>query len=270
MVRPDDAAGDRRWFLNASLTMLAWTLLAVRYGHPDDVLALVGAVVALRLLRSGAVLRSALVLALAVDCKPWIAPVALVLLVVPGRQRVTAALVLVGVVAAAWVPFLLDPRSLGAAGFTIPVDPTASIHLLGLADSRTPPWCRPAQLLVGGLLVAVVAHRGRPEAALLVVVVVRLLLDPATHLYYDAGAVLGACLLDTGVLLPVATIVALGGLLLPPTLVPTDASAQSVVRLVTLLLLGALAVSGRRRATEEPPRRRRAAPTQRRSVALSG
>ena len=207
-------------------------------------------------------------LALAVDCKPWIAPVALVLLVVPGRQRVTAALVLVGVVAAAWVPFLLDPRSLGAAGFTIPVDPTASIHLLGLADSRTPPWCRPAQPSWAACSSrsshTAVARRRRCWSSSS-----SGCCDPATHLYYDAGAVLGACLLDTGVLL-VATIVALGGLLLPPTLVPTDASAQSVVRLVTLLLLGALAVSGRRRATEEPPRRRRAASTQRRSVALSG
>ena len=251
-LRPGDVLGDRRWFVAAGLAMVAWTLLAVRYGHPDDVLALVGAALGLRLLRSGAVLRAALVFGLAVDCKPWIAPVALVLLAAPRRQWLRAGLVLASVVVVVWAPFLIQPGSLRATGFTIAVDPTATIRLLGLAGGRTPVWCRPAQLALGAVLVAVVARRGRPEAALLVVVVVRLLLDPSTHLYYDSGALLGACLLDVTATLPIATVVALAGVQLPPYLLPMDLRAQAIIRLVSLLLLALLALAGRRRRTADP------------------
>lgn len=251
-LHPGDLRGDRRWFLTAGLVMAGWTLLAVRYGHPDDVLALVGAVLGLRLLRSGAVLRAALVFGLAVDSKPWIAPIALVLLAAPRRHRIRAGVVLAAVVIVVWAPFLIQPGALRATAFTISVDPTATIRLLGLASGRTPVWCRPAQLLVGAVLVAIVARRGRPEAALLVIVVVRLLLDPSTHLYYDAGALVGACLLDTTATVPIATLVALVGVQLPPYLLPADDRAQAIIRLVALLLLGLLALAGRRRRSADP------------------
>jgi hypothetical protein len=252
LLHPGDVSGDRRWFVTAGLVMAAWTLLAVRYGHPDDVLALVGAVLGLRLLRAGAVLRAALVLGLAVDCKPWIAPLAFVLLAAPRRQWLRAGLVFGSVVVVVWAPFLIQPGSLRAMGFTIAVDPTATIRLLGMAGGRTPVWCRPAQLVVGSVLVAVVARRGRPEAALLVVVVVRLLLDPSTHLYYDAGALLGACLLDVTATIPIATVVALVGVQLPPYLLPTDNRSEAIIRLLALLLLALLALAGRRRRTADP------------------
>ncbi|MBW4041454.1 MAG: hypothetical protein HIU86_04920 [Acidobacteria bacterium] len=255
LLHPGDPTGDRRWLIAAAMTMVAWTLLAVSFGHPDDVLALVGAVLGVRLLRSGAVLRAALVLGLAVDCKPWIAPLALVLLAAPKRSWLPAGLVLVVVVLAVWTPFLIQPGSLRATGFTIAVDPTATIRLLGLADGRTPVWCRPAQLLIGAVLVAFLARRGRPEAALLVVVVVRLLLDPSTHLYYDSGALLGASMVDLTAALPLATSVALAGVLVPPYLLPADDGAQAIIRLVSLLVLGGLALGGRRRRSTDAGRR---------------
>jgi hypothetical protein len=186
-----------------------------------------------------------------VDCKPWIAPIALVLLAAPKRQWLPAALVLVTVVVVVWAPFLAQPGALRATGFTIAVDPASTIRLLGLAGSRTPVWCRPAQLGLGAVLVAVVARRGRPEAALLLVVVVRLLLDPSTHLYYDAGALLGACLLDATAVLPIATLVALAGVQLTPYLLPTDNRAQAIIRLAALLLLGLLALAGWRRRSAD-------------------
>lgn len=247
LLRPSDRFGDRRWFAGAVITMAAWTELAVRYGHADDVLALLGGVLALRLLHDGAVLRAALLIGLAVDCKPWIAPLAFVLLMAPRRRWLPAASVVVLVVAAVWVPFFIDPHWVRALRFTIAVDPTATIRLLGLADARTPAWCRPAQILLGAGAVALAARRGRPESTLLLVVVTRLLLDPGAHLYYAAGAVLGGCLLDLTAVVPVAASLALLGLELPPYVFPFQDLTQAVIRVVTLGLLGVLAIAGPRR-----------------------
>jgi hypothetical protein len=247
LLRPGDAAGERRWFLTSLVVALGWNVLAVRYGHPDDVLALFAAVLALRMLRSDAVLRSALLLAISIDCKPWIAPLAFVLLAAPKRRWVPAAVIVIVVVAVAWLPFVFSAGTIRATSFTIVVDPTASIRLLGLATANTPVWCRPAQMLIGSVLVAVVARRHRWSAALLVVVVVRLLLDPATHTYYDAGLLVAACVFDIGAAIPVATLVALLGVHLPPVLHVTT-PMQAIVRLAALGLLLGLSLVTRRRS----------------------
>ena len=246
LIRPGDTAGERRWFLTSLAVALGWNVLAIRYGHPDDVLAVFAAVLALRMLQSDAVLRSALLIALSIDCKPWTAPLAFVLLAAPRRRWIPAATVVALVVAAAWLPFVLSASTLRATGFTIAVDPTASIRLLGLATAHTPVWCRPAQVLIGSALVGVMAHRHRWSAALLVVVVVRLLLDPATHTYYDAGLLVAACVFDISAALPLATLVALVGVYLPPILLlPTP--TQAVLRLVALVVLLGLSLAVPRR-----------------------
>jgi hypothetical protein len=256
LVQPHDALGERAWLLTSMGVMVGWQSLAIRYGHPDDVLALLAAIWGLRLLRSGGVLRAAALIAVAIDCKPWIAPLAVVLLMAPRRRWLPAAALVVGLVAAVWLPFLLHPGTIAAARFTIAVDPTASIRLLGLADARTPVWCRPAQLVLGAVLVALVARTSRWRAALLAVVAVRLLLDPAAHTYYDAGLLVGACVFDVGAAVPVATLLVLIGIHLPP-LLPLQDGPSAVIRLVTLVLLVglALAVPPRRAAARTPPGR---------------
>ena len=246
LLPPGDVVGERRWFLTSLAVAAGWNVLALRYGHPDDVLALFAAVLALRLLRSDAVLRSALLIAISIDCKPWTAPLAFVLLSAPRRKWVLAAGVLALAVVAAWLPFVVSAGALRATSFTIAVDPTASIRLLGLASAETPPWCRPAQVLVGSALVAVAARRNQWNAALLIVVVVRLLLDPATHAYYDAGLLVAASVFDIGAVLPIATLVALIGVHLPPIL-HAPSPMQAALRLVALLLLLGLSLVIRHR-----------------------
>ncbi|GAA2753064.1 hypothetical protein [Amnibacterium kyonggiense] len=256
-------AGRIRWLLAGAGVLLGWQLLAVSFGHPDDALALLGVVLGFRSLRRDAPLRAALAFGLAIDCKPWVVPVVLVLAGAPRGTRLRAAAIVAATVALVWLPFVLQPGAIDhVSRFTIVVAPTSTIHLLGLAGPRTPPWCRPAQLLVGAVAVAIVTARRRPEAALLAVVAVRLLLDPGTHDYYEAGLLLGTALLDLRARLPIATAIAVVGVHLPPDVPSHVVLAQAVLRAGSLaaVLLLALLVPLRPDAGEgAPPQRTRAA-----------
>lgn len=227
----------RRWFLTGLLAVAAWSEVAVRYGHADDVLALLGVVLGLGLLRRSHPLLAGLLLGLAVDAKPWVLPcVALLVLAEPGR-RVAALAVAAGVVVLAWAPFLLlGAGTIRAFEFRIPVEAASTLHLLGIRHG-TPPWCRPAQMLLGTAAVVLVARRSRWQAALLVVVAIRMLLDPAAKPYYDAGLVLGAAAFDLFAAVPVATLIATAGVAIPSLLLTADPAERGVLRAITLLTL---------------------------------
>lgn len=268
----DDRAGRVRWFLAALGALLGWHLLAVTFGHPDDALALLGVVVGLRLLRQGAPLRAALAFGLAIDCKPWVVPVVLVLVSAPRGTRVRAGVIVAAAVAVVWLPFLLHPGAVAdVSRFTIAVSPTSTIRLLGLALGRTPVWCRPAQLLLGAAAVTLVTARRRPEAALLAVVAVRLLLDPGTHGYYEAGLLLGTALVDLRARAPLATVIAVLGVHLPPILLPQSVAADAVLRAIALAAVLLVALLMPFRGTAAPgPALRRPAPRHRPRDAATG
>jgi len=188
---------DRTLFVAALAFIPVWLDLAVRFVHLDDSLALAFSVAALVCLRHRLWVVAALLLALGVDAKPWALPLVALLLVVPSGRRWATSWCFLGVVALAWGPFVIsDPRTLTAASFQIPVDPSSSLYVLGLGDGGTPGWVRTVQVVLGLALTALAVHRRRWAAAILVVVLARLVVDPGVHSYYAAGVVVGALIWD--------------------------------------------------------------------------
>ncbi|MBO2453227.1 hypothetical protein J4573_39460 [Actinomadura barringtoniae] len=182
----------------AGATLLpVWAELATRAGHLDDVLALAFAVAAMRALVRGHPLLTGVFLAAAVDSKPWALAFAPMLLALPWRQWWKAAVVLVTGVLAAWLPFLLaDPNTMAAARFTIRTSAFSGLRAMGFTDPATPPWDRPVQLLLGGVLGTLAVFRGRWPAVILLATGARILLDPKTYGYYTSGVLLGALAYD--------------------------------------------------------------------------
>ncbi|MGN6743439.1 MAG: glycosyltransferase 87 family protein [Amnibacterium sp.] len=243
LVDPGDRVARRRWFLTGLLALAAWSELAVRYAHADDVLALLGVVLGLGLLRRAHPVAAGLLLGLAVDAKPWVLPfVALLAMAEPGT-RLKAFAAAVAVIAVAWLPFaLLGAGSIRALQFRIPIEGASTLRLLGIRHG-TPPWCRPAQMLLGAGAVLLLIRRSRWQAALLVVVAIRMLLDPAVKPYYDAGLVLGAAAFDLVAAVPVATLIATLAVAVPSLVLAGDPAVRGPLRavaLVALVLLGML------------------------------
>jgi hypothetical protein len=263
IVPPASREDEVRWFALSAVTLVGWLEVAVRFGHLDDAMALLCALVAVRCARSGRLLLAALLLGLAIDFKPWAVPFAAALLIPAGRRRLlTAILVLVVVVGVVWLPFsALDPGASGALRFTIRVDPASTLHLLGVAGSSTPAWCRPAQFALGAILALVAVRRGRWPALLLIVVAVRLLLDPATQPYYDSGLLIGAVVFDLATASTsrprrsgAATAIVVLLVYLPSYLITGMPDARGVLRTAGLVALLALAVVLRPRPRHLPQR----------------
>ncbi|WP_433042892.1 glycosyltransferase 87 family protein [Dactylosporangium sp. CS-033363] len=190
---------DDAWLaLAAAYFMPVWMFLAVGVAHLDDVLALLLSVAALRAARAGHGWLTGLLLGLATDAKPWAIGFAALLLLVPGWRRRLAAFVVLGVaVAVAWVPFFVgDPGTSNALRFAIQNHPASALHALGINDPYTPPWDRPAQLVLALALGALAVWRGRWQAIPLLTVASRLVLEPGGNKYYIAGVVVGTIIWD--------------------------------------------------------------------------
>jgi hypothetical protein len=180
-----------------TLLLPVWTEVTTHYAHLDDVLAMGfagGAVVAARY---GSAAATGLLLAAAIDSKPWAAGFVVLLLVLPRHRRWAAAAVLALGVAAAWLPFVLgDPGTVSLTHFSIDNVDDSALRALGITSAGTPSWDRPAQLLLGVTAAWFALRRGRWQHVLLVVVAARLLLDPQTYPYYTSGLVLAAAVAD--------------------------------------------------------------------------
>ena len=231
-------ARARRIVVLGVLVLPVWAEVAVHWAHPDDVLAMLAALAALRLIRADRPEWSALALAAAVDIKPWALVFAPLVLLAPRHRRLwTAAVWALGVVVV-WAPFwVADPGGIGTAGrYRIAVSSASVIHLLGVRAAETPSWCRTAQLLLGVLLVAAAVLRRRWSAALLVGVCARMLLDPATKTYYDASLVLAAAVWDLTALsaFPLVTAAAVAVVYLPAYLFPGVPGLRAALRLAYL------------------------------------
>jgi len=188
----------RTLFLFIGLAVLVvWTEMSVRFGHLDDAFAIVLSVSALRTAKESRWVWTAIFLAAAVDFKPWAVAFLPILILLPSRRWLPAfALVVVGV-AIVWGPFLVAaPSSVAAGSFTIPNAPDSALRALGISNARTPTWCRPAQILLGALLALLLIARRRWAGVILMVIAVRVLLDPATKVYYDAGLIAGTAVVD--------------------------------------------------------------------------
>jgi hypothetical protein len=218
ITRPE-LAGERRFrftFLaGGALFMIAWSELAVAYGHLDDSLALLLAAAAALAAVQGHPVLTGLAIGLATDAKPWALIFAPVLLLAGGMARWAApdraampiraslrawavsAACAVTVIAAAWLPFFIAvPRTARALHYTIANMPDSALHAIGVNSLQTPPWDREAQIAVGCVLALIALGRKRWPAVLLLGVGARIALDPGVHGYYTAGIMVGALLWD--------------------------------------------------------------------------
>ena len=188
----------RRLFFGGLVFLPVWTELAVHYAHIDDALALLFTLLAVRCVSRQQGFAAAILLACAVDSKPWAAAFLPVLFVLPrGRQRIGSALTWTAAVAAGWLPFVIaDSRTLRVTSFAIPNTATSALRALGVSSTATPSWDRPAQILLGAALAAIAVRSGRWPAAIFTALAVRLLIDPGTYAYYTSGLVLAALLVD--------------------------------------------------------------------------
>ncbi|HEX2857694.1 MAG TPA: hypothetical protein VHO26_09505 [Propionibacteriaceae bacterium] len=188
----------QRWLVSALVVIPAWSVLAVHYGHLDDVLALSFMAAALVAARRGHPWAAVVAAGLAAAAKPWALP--MILLGWGGREHRVRRLLLGGVLSVLpWVPFVLgDPRTLAIGSFGIQNAADSALRVWGVTDATTPWWCRATQLGLGVTLAWLAARSGRIEWIPLVVVTSRLLLDPGTYLYYTSGLVLAALAVDLG------------------------------------------------------------------------
>lgn len=187
----------RRVFIAAIVLTPAWTVLAVRWGHLDDVLALVFAVVALRAVSARRPVLAGAALALAIAAKPWATGFVPLLFVLPRADLRVAAAVAAAGVALAWAPFVLADRgTLTALHPPVGLSPASGLHTLGARGVLVPAWGRTAQLVLAPLVATVaVLTRGLP-GVLLVSVAVRVALDPKNNAYYIGSAALAAVVYD--------------------------------------------------------------------------
>ena len=90
-------------------------------------------------LRGGCPFWAAVLLALAVDAKPWAVGFVLLLFLVRRGRRLTAFATWSAVVGIAWLPFVIaDPGSVVAAGFRIDNAAGSALRAIGVSDAMTP------------------------------------------------------------------------------------------------------------------------------------
>lgn len=192
-----------RWIAPAVLLSVGllfvpvWSEVAVRFTHLDDVLALGLTVAALWTLRKQLPVTTGLLVAAGVDSKPWAASFAVLILALPAKHRVRALIALSVGLVLAWMPFLVaDPGTTAAGHFRIDNVASSGLNAIGIHTALTPWWDRPAQILLGLSIGAVLVRRGLPVAAMFAGIACRLLLDPETYPYYTSGLALAAAGLD--------------------------------------------------------------------------
>jgi hypothetical protein len=185
-----------RVFLAAIVLVPAWTVLSVRFGHLDDVIALVLAVGALRAVAANRAALAGLALGAAVAAKPWALGFIPVLLVLDKQRLVAAGTALAGVIAA-WAPFMIaNPATVAARRPPVGVAPSSGLHALGYRGDLIPAWDRVGQFVLAPVAALVPVLRGRWPGVFLVAVAVRLAMDPKDNPYYIGGAALAAVIFD--------------------------------------------------------------------------
>lgn len=210
-----------------------WVEVSVRFAHLDDVLALFFTALAVRgLVRRN--ITAGVFIALAIDSKPWAVGFLPLLMILPRPALLRSCCWVVGLVAAAWLPFYLTHTdTLGAAHFAIPNQPASSLRWFGVSDPETPGWDRPVQMALGLGLGALAVRRHRWPAVVLLAADARIVLDPSVYTYYNASVLLGTLLWDVvgqQRLVPWVSWIALISLYGSALLIPSD-GARGLIRL---------------------------------------
>jgi hypothetical protein len=305
-VRPELAGRTAtRWtFLSGgAVFVITWQQLAVYFGHLDDALALLAALLALWAAVSRRPVLTGLLAGLSVDAKPWALIFLPILLLAggtdlrssgstalrssgaagpagsggAGRRRLRAVAIAAGVaaavIAAAWLPFFVaDPGTLTAARYTIVNLPDSALRALGVHTPKTPSWDRAAQAATGCALGAAAIWRRRWAAVILLGVGARIALDPAAHAYYTAGVMLGALTWDmvgSRRPLPLWSIASFGALTVVP-LVTKDAHVQGTLRLALVIAFTVVILAGPGRWCWSPPDSGSSPPRSRLADAVQG
>ncbi len=179
------------------LVMPVWSEVATHFTHLDDALAMGFCVLAVSAVIARRPYLSAVLLAAAIDSKPWAAGFVVLILALPSATRWRAGLLAALGVAGAWLPFVgADPMTLALSRFTIDNVDDSALHALGVYTANTPSWDRPAQAILGAVVAIVCVRWGRWAAVPLAVVAARLLLDPQTYPYYSSGLLVASAILD--------------------------------------------------------------------------
>ncbi|MFC9931500.1 hypothetical protein [Streptomyces sp. NPDC127190] len=211
-----------------------WVEVSVRFAHLDDVLALFFTTLAVRALVRGNHTAVGVLLALAIDSKPWAVGFLPLLLALPRPHRLRATGWAVALVAVAWLPFYLTHLdTFAAARFTIPNQPASALRWFGVDDPATPPWDRPAQMALGIALGTLAVRRRRWPAVVLLAADARIVLDPSVYTYYNASVLLGTLIWDSvgqRRLVPWVSWIALISLYGSALLIPSD-SVCGLIRL---------------------------------------
>jgi len=254
-VTPDRGRRLQTLVFRAGLIVMPiWGWESGRWEHLDDVMAIAATMTAMAVIASGRRWwLAALLIGIAVASKPWALVVAPSLLGLPREDRARASLLAIIAAAACWGPFVLgDSQTISALGsFRFPVDPTSTLHFLGVPPGNAPKWVRPAQF-GGGFLLALAAVRQRRWLAVpLLGFAFRVAIDPQSWIYYGIGPLIGAVLWDAAGdrKWPVWTVTTAVVQFAVPELVPGWAGP---VRLLWFLLV-AIAVLRPNRAPEPAP-----------------
>lgn len=186
-------------FGGSVFVVAAWTTLA-HYRHLDDALALTAAAGAVWAVQQRMPVAFGLLAGVAAASKPWgVVVLGLAFALTGSRPRLTAVAAGLGVAAAFWAPFVLaDTGTLevGRLALAVAADsPLVALHAVSLAESG---YLRPAQLVIGLALSALLAARGHASTALLTAFAFRLSIDPGAYLYYGAAVLAAAYVADAG------------------------------------------------------------------------
>jgi hypothetical protein len=252
---------------------------ALYWGHPEELLAASLAVGALLAASEQQVLLAALLTGLAVATKQWALLVACPVLLVLGRERIRAGLIMAGTAAAATLPMLVaNPTAFrhtvayiskpqpftSVFDWLYPFVPTGHVSAaLPFGDLRTytghvlPSWAgvvsHPLIIALGVIVpVAVWLRAGRRLGAgdlflaAALVFLLRCTLDPGSARYYHLPLLMALVAFDTttGAALPVAGLAAFAGAFVILDRLPTYVSNElgSVLYVAATLIVAAILV----------------------------
>lgn len=224
----------------------SWALLASASAHVEDAIAIALVIwAAVQTDRyadrsEDSTVRAAIAVGIAMAFKPW-AVAGVAVLIRRGRPlMVLRDLAIAGsLVVASWLPFIFGSGGLHAASTPLPISGISSLTFIGFGGGA-PSWMRAVQL-AAIVVAALAARRSGAADSVAAAMAVRLLLDPASYLYYLSPVLLAVGIADlTRGRGPWRLLAATASLWLVPCFV-TDVRVVAVIR--SLALLGVLASS---------------------------
>lgn len=179
--------------LGAVAVAVAWVDATIRFGHPEDVLALTCIVTALTLVQKAkpSATAAAVLVGIAAACKPWSLIASPLLLGLPREKWLRALTTALEAAVVWWIPFVVeDPISVRqtlTAKFAVQTH--SPLHLIGIASGLTPHWVRPTQLLLATAACGFLVMRGRMVEGLVAAFAIRVLIEGGDYVYYASGPV---------------------------------------------------------------------------------